>query len=226
MKKISQCLLVASFLFVFSCSEDDGNQAFQASEQELRDFFSDEVVEALEEVNFVINSGANPPSLEGVYFASPNRLTDSNIPNDGIGEEFPDLRIAFSNQDNDSNEIDFNGTSLEGGDPIESFFGAGSSFISGSENAFSVFSIIEGENLDTNARVEIAYAISGEITNDAIRDFEIAIIMLDDRGDPFNQFIENGQGRRLVDDDGTSERTQLTNKNGRAMSFRGLLKQN
>jgi len=200
--------IISFFLFcllaTIGCSNDDEN-LFNASEQDLTDFFSEEVVEALAILNFTINKGSNPPEFEGDFFASPMILVNSNVPTDNLGDEFVDLEFTFSNLNDDQNTIDFNGVSLLGEEVVEVFSGDGSSFISGNDNNFSVFSIIVGEVTATGSFFEFAYALSGTITDIGIEDLELAIIMLDDQGDPFNQLIENGEGRRFIDEDRLSE---------------------
>ncbi|WP_394973186.1 hypothetical protein [uncultured Croceitalea sp.] len=205
MKKI---LLLLSLFSIISCSNDDEQEAtFQGTEQEITQIFNEEVFETLRMLQFTINQGAEPPNLEGMFFASPFILTDTNIPEDQVGTRTSDFRFEFSNQDNATNTIDFSGASINFilNEVRETFSGAGSSFISGNNNDFSVFSIIEGQNEATGSILDLAYVLSGIISDEGILSLELAIIILDDRGDSFDIFIENGQGRKFIDEDGLSE---------------------
>ncbi len=205
------------FLVMASCSNDDeGENAFDGSQSSLENLFSEEVVEALNELNFNVNEGANPPDLEGTFFISQVILTNTNVASDNIGSRFFDQRYFFLNQNNTNNTIDFDGEQLNIDGSLESVLEGTGSFISGAENSFSVFLIVQNENLESGALAEIAYSISGTITPEGITNFEIAIIMLDNMGNPTGEFIENGLGRRFVDSDGFSELVSdsLSSKNG------------
>ena len=219
-------LFVLPLLICFSCSSDDeaAKDAFAGTETDLTNFFSEEVVDALIDLDFTINEGGNPPNLQGTYFASPMILTDTNVPSDIIGSEFVDLQFTFFGQKNSDNTIDFEGETLFGSTVVERLSGIDSSFISGEGNDFSVFSIITGEIVNTGTVADVAYAISGTISNDGILDFEIAILILDDRGDPTNSiFLQNGQGRKFVDQDGISELSSSVNLNGLSLNNKALL---
>lgn len=204
MKKLFILLMVVVFA---ACQNDDGPPAFEGSQADLTDLFNEEVVEALTTLNFTINQGNNPPNLEGTFLMTPLISTDSNVPGDAIGAQFFDQRYTFLNQNNSTNTIDFMGQQLEPDGRVQSVLNGDGSFISGTDNAFSIFLTITNEDLDTGGRASVAYCISGTIMEDGIRDIELAIIVLDDFGDEFNQFIEIGQGRRFIDTDGFSPRT-------------------
>ncbi len=226
MKKITLISYVSILLICFSCSSDDDstNDTFAGTETDLEDFFSEEVVDALIALDFTINEGGSPPNLQGTYFASPMILTDTNVPSDVIGSKFVDLQFTFFGQENSENTIDFEGETLSGSTVIERLSGIDSSFISGEGNDFSVFSIITGEIVNTGAVADVAYAISGTISNDGILDFEIAILILDDRGDPTNSiFLQNGQGRKFIDQDGMSELSSSVDLNGLSLKNKAFL---
>lgn len=204
-------IAILGLLFASSCKKDE-DSAFAGTEQELIDFYSPEVVDALNQLGLTINSGTTPPSLSGTFFVSPLLLTDTNIPGESTGVVFNDFLFTFSEQNNSTNNIDLQGASLDGsGNISETFTAEGSSFISGTNNDFTVFGIILGVDADTEAEAEVAYVISGQIADTGIVDFELAIVMLDDKGDPFGFYIDNGSGRRFVDSDGLADRL-LTGK--------------
>ena len=47
---------------------------------------------------------------------------------------------------------------------------------------------------------------SGTLEPDGIRNLQRSVFMVDDKGDPNDDYIENGQGRLVKDGDGFSER--------------------
>ncbi len=212
MKKqlLSYCIIV----LLFSCSsDDDENNAFDGSRSSLEDLFSEEVVETLNELNFTINTGTNPPNLEGTFFVTRFILTDSNRPEDQIGNRFLDQEYTFLNQNFEDNTIDFEGEQKNGIDgEATSFLDGTGSFISGDDNRFSIFLLVDQVRVNSGSRSQNAFAISGEITESGIINFEQSFIMLDNFGNPFNEYIENGQGRRFIDEDRFSEKiTETTN---------------
>ena len=204
MKKITVFLFAITALTYTSCSKNDDEDAFDGSQASLEDLFSQEVVEALNELEFKINQGVNPPNLEGTFYVSPFILTNSNVPQDNIGSRFADQRYTFLNQDNETNTIDFEGVQINNGLEFSELDGRGS-FISGSGNSFSIFLVVEQERTESGTITQSAFAISGSISNEGIVEFEQSLIMLDNFGDPLNEYIENGQGRRFIDEDQLAE---------------------
>lgn len=201
MKRLLLLLIVLSI----GCNKEDEDQRFDGSAASLEDLFSEEVVQALEDLNFTVNQGVNPPSLEGTFFISPVILTDTNVETDVIGARFFDQRYTFFNQDNGQNTIDFDGVQLTLSGVVASELEGTGSFISGNDDSFSIFLVVDNENVSSGAMAQIAYAITGAITTSGIVNFEIAIIMLDNMGNPTAEFIENGKGRRFIDEDGLSD---------------------
>jgi hypothetical protein len=199
-------IIISSFVifFLISCSKDDGPDKFSGSEKDLTDLFNETTINSLNELGFTINEGASPPDLQGTYFVSEFILTDSNILEDEIGSRFADQKYTFFNQNNNNNTIDFQGIETFANEILSTLDGTGS-FISGEDNRFSIFLIVENERTENGAKAFSALAISGLLTENGIINFEQAVVMLDDFGDPFNVYIENGEGRRFVDQDGISE---------------------
>lgn len=198
MKKI--IFLLATFTLFLGCSSDDdsGNE-FDGSLESIEDFFTPELVEALQDLGFIINEGGDPPNIEGTFFSEPFRLAASTVSGDFVGQAFPDYTSMFSNQDNSSLTIDFNGS---GGSQVDEGFG---SLVSGEDDRFSVYLKVDIQINNSNV-AETGYAISGRMTDDGIEDFQLAILMLDDNGDPDGVYIENNTGRLIVDIDDFSPR--------------------
>lgn len=198
MKKYFSFILLFSFLF-FGCSKDDdgGSNSFDGSINSISNFVGSDILDTMIDLGMNINSGDNPPNIVGEYLSSPNVLENSNVPSDWPGRVFSDYQSEFSNQQ--GLQIDFSGFHPTG-NQIDEGYG---SFISGDGNLFSVFLITETEIRDSKADTVIVY--SGEISPDGIYSYQRAIFMKDNHGNS-TVFLENGQGRILVDEDGLAER--------------------
>jgi len=198
-------LKILSVLFIFvifstSCSKDDDEASdFDGSIESVKDFFTPELVVALEDLGFNINQGDTPPNIEGSYLSAPVKLEASTVSGDFVGKSFPDYTSIFSNQNNSRLKIDFNGM---GGSQTDEGYG---SLISGTDNKFSVYLKLTSQ-ISGSVEVVSAYAISGRMTDNGIEDFQMAILMLDDKGDPDGVYIENNTGRLLYDTDNFSEK--------------------
>jgi len=192
-------LLVMSPIFI-SCekesddSDNSENFEFDGSLAAIRDFYNSDVVSEMQSLGFEINTGDNPPFLEDCYLASPLELTDTSVPNDPpVGTIYEDLNFCLSNQDTSLLTIDFNGTSAN-----VSYDGDGS-YISGSDNRFSIFLKITITAGDGTSAIS-AYAVSGHLENGNIVGFQSTLIMLDDNEDPSNVFIPENSGQVFGDD--------------------------
>ncbi len=214
--KLLLLLLILS-LSITSCSKDDEdeNAGFDGSIDAIENFYSPELLAALNDLGFIINTGNTPPIIDGTYLANPNVLENTNIPNDEIGRTFKDLQMKFFNQNNDNLNLDFEG--IDGSALIEST----QSFISGSDNHFSVFLKVETTR-DGHSSLA-AYAFSATLSAEGLLNYQSALIMLDDKGDPNNNLIENNTGRLFIDANGLCD---VISPNSRAAnnSFNDKLK--
>jgi hypothetical protein len=194
MKNLFKLLFL--ILLLVSCSDDDdsGTGDFDGSIQSLEQFYTPELVQALEDLGFIINEGSEPPNIEGVFFGSPIILDESSVPGDEIGSVFSDYILTFLNQDNQNLQVDFQGQS---GSQSDDGFG---SLISGENNTFSVY-LKTTSQIEDSVTVETAFAISGKLIVEGIENLQIAVLMLDDKGDPDGIYIENNTGRLLYDSD-------------------------
>lgn len=196
LKNLSLLLLLS--VFIFSCSDDDDESSeFDGSIEAVEDFFSPELVDALEDLGFILNQGSTPPNIEGVYMVHPFKLSNSTVPGDVTGSTFLDNLVTFENQENSSLTIDYHYNQED----VETGSGYGS-FVSGTNNKFSVYLKTVTTHGDYSA--DTAIAIAGSIADGGIANFQMAILMLDDNGDPGGSFIENNTGRLLYDSDNFS----------------------
>jgi hypothetical protein len=189
-------VLLALTLSFTSCSKDDDgdDSEFDGSIDAIENFYTPELLDALNDLGFVINTGNNPPIMDGTYLTNPNLLENSNIPNDNIGSTYVDLQLKFFNQNNQNLTLEFEG--LENTTVIESV----QSFISGSGDDFSVF--LKVESTRGGHTCIVAYAFTGTLTEEGLINYQNALVMLDDKGDPLNDLIENNTGRLFIDGDG------------------------
>lgn len=150
-----------------------------------------------------VNVGDEPPELEGTYNVSTFVLDSSDVPEDYSGKVFSDFVITF---------YDFNPRKLtvkityENGP--ESGEGIGS-YIVGKDNKFSVFCEIKARQL-VLYRAEAIFVLTGTIVDGGIEDFYYANFMVDNHGNKLGLWLENGQGRIIYDEDGFSERTDIS----------------
>ncbi len=193
LKNLSLLLLLS--VFTFSCSDDDDgdSSAFDGSQQAIEEFFSPELVDALEDLGFILNQGSNPPNIEGVYLASPFVLINSTVPGQTVPYTSLDMLITFENQDNSSLTIDYHYDQI-----IATGSGYGS-FVTGNNNKFAVYlkTVITFENNSADSAV----AISGTITDSGIENLQMAGLMLDNKGNPSGFFNENNTGQLFYDSD-------------------------
>lgn len=188
-------LFLALSLFFISCDkDDDSNSGPDGTVVSIENFYTPELLETLDELGFTINTGTTPPNIEGSYLANPLTLVSSNIPNDNIGTTYSDLLMTFTNQNNTSLTLDYEG--MNNGSSRESI----QSYVTGSDDSFSIF--LKIEYTEQGHTSLFANAFSGILSAEGILDYQYALIMLDDRGDPNGNLIENNSGRLIVDGNG------------------------
>lgn len=201
MKKNLLILLLLTLVISCSKTDDSSDGDFDGSIRSITDFYNEDLIKALEDLGFQINTGNTPPNLQGSYFISPYKLSASTVNGDYVGKLFTNYIAHFTNQDNESLTIDFKG---EQGDNEDNGYG---SFISGEGNKFSIFLKVTTKQEGVDYVVESASSISGVINDEGdIENFQKALIMLNDNGDPDNLYIENNTGRLLYDSDFISEK--------------------
>ncbi len=203
MKKSLTLLMSASLFLVFiaSCSKKSADPSSRVEEngltKEINDFVPPSVLAIIDSLGMPVYKGGNPPSIGGSYLCDPFKLINSNRSGDYIGSIYSDYYVKFSNQNNEDLTINMdyvngpeNGTGIGG-------------FIVGDNGAFSVFS-----ELTVVAYSDTAYIlnlISGKIKEEGIEDFYLALLMLDNLGNPHGYFINDEDGRVFMDDDGMAD---------------------
>lgn len=200
MRKVFFLLLPMALLFLFTgCDSEEDVSPSDGLSEDIKELVPEDVLKEMEEVGINIHRGDNPPSFEGTYRASPFVLENSNIPEDQnhLGHVFGDMVITFSNQNNASltARLEFE----QGSADAEGVGG----YISGDADSFTFFGetdAVQGNGVVTR----FVNVISATKTSDGLRNFQFGFFMLDDGGDPDDNIIEVGQGRKIVDGDGFS----------------------
>lgn len=151
-----------------------------------------------------IYEGDTPPNIEGCYLASTVMLEYSNVSGDYVGKTFADHYIKFSNQDMVNNTVDYE--SLQFGSEGTAHDYSIDSYVTGSDNNFTVFFNIYGTYDDGVTTYKMAYAISGTVTNNGIVDYHDGLCMLE-KNDPNDILVDVGAIRVFKDSDGMAYRT-------------------
>lgn len=196
-KLLAVGLLVSGLLFNSSCSKD--KEAEELS-QKIQNIIPEETVKELEAKGLKINRGNKPPIVEGIFEVSPFELSVPYGPEDSFqkGQIINSYRYKFYDQKNEEIIIDYKqfGTNDQGN-------GMGS-FISGNGKKFSIFTELKGNT--GNVSYTHVTIISGEITEDGIKDFQYGFIMADKKDDDRNNYMEIGQSRIWIDGDFITEK--------------------
>lgn len=204
MKKLHLLILVLALGMLFvGCEkeeDDNGSDKVEANglSPEINDFLSEGIIEDMESLGMIINTGGNPPDIQDIFNASPFVLDSSNIASDYPGMQFSDFRFKFYDQNNDDLTV-----KLDYINGPENGSGLGS-FIVGEGNKFTVVSEVTVVVYSDTASV--AMVLSGELASDGINDFVYANFMIENNGGSY--FIENGEGRVIYDEDGFSEKVE------------------
>jgi hypothetical protein len=186
-------ILSVLFLGLASCSKDKDKE--DELSKDIQNFVPDETLDQIIEMGMVINKGVDPPDMEGEYLASPYELTATTVADDySLGTIFADYYFRLYDQDNDDLTIKLD--YYNGGEQGSGLGG----FISGNGKEFSVF--IEVESEYNGYEATLLHVISGTMGKDGIEDFYFTNYMLDNNGNEGGVWIENDEGRVLIDSDG------------------------
>lgn len=166
--------------------------------EDIINIVPDNILDIIENLDMPINEGKNPPNLEGIFLEEPHTLKSSNQEGDEVGHEYASWKFRLFNQNNAklSIQLEYKSGSTTG----EST----QSFISGSGNKFSIF--LQVKTYKDEYTADMVRIISGTMTADGIQNCHIALFMVDNHGDPGDNFLENGKGRVLYDSDGLAEK--------------------
>ncbi len=185
-------LLLLAFL-VNSCCKDHSDII------PGQNFIPADILDQIVENGQVIYEGFNPPVLNGKYLMSVATLVSSNFSDQlSPGDTFVDAIIEFSkfNANSLTLEVAIEEVGVLKGDG----FG---SFISGEGDNFTIYVRIDSKDTLGHEFLQ-ADVYSGTMDDNGIIDLQRSVFMIDDKGDPNGGYIENGQGRLIIDGDGFS----------------------
>jgi len=191
MKKI--IIYILPILLIASCCKDE------SAIIPGQNFIPDEILDEIEANGQPIYDGYDPPELKGTFFVSSLVKVESNFVDFASPYGFADETLTFSdyNKNNLTLKVSYEQGSTKGE-------GLGS-FISGEGEYFTVYVKIDVEENDGHTYVSTK-VISGTLQENGIKDIAISFFMVDDNGDPDDDLIANGQGRRFKDSNGFSDK--------------------
>lgn len=190
---------IASSFFLISCDKE-GNEIEDEKIQteRIEDIIPQQYLDSLAKLDFKINKGIKPPTINGKFSIKPHKLSKSNIPNDPIGHVFSDAVVSLFGQ----NDKDFS-IKLLGENFINLRDTSISTAISGSGNDFTIYGKVKSNRGE--AYGISALLISGSLEGDHLKNVQTGIIMVDaSHGDAL--MIKEGQARVAFDSDFISER--------------------
>ena len=164
----------------------------------------DSIIQKLKDLGMPINEGIAPPNVEGIYVGSPWKLVASNFDDFEVGHLFTDLRVKFTSQNNNAQEIKVQsktGTTIS--DDV-------TAYISGHDSLFSIFVITNNnkiENGDTTDIQQFVRVFSGVklSSESSIKNLRSALMSLKEIKNTTNAFLKAGQGRLIFDSDLVSD---------------------
>ena len=202
-------LVLAISVSLFSCKKEEEDLSTGFS-NDIENFVPDSTIQALRDLGMIINEGKEPPTLEGTYLATPYIMLSTSVPNDSYesGDQFIDYKYYLKNQDNEKLTLEIDTEGLHLGEVLSRSEGNGA-FISGYEDDFTAFVILESESYLSSGDTtytRMLEVLSGTIIQSGIENFQSAILMLNDYGDEFDHYIPVNTGRVFEDGDSIAYR--------------------
>jgi len=161
------------------------------------------ILETVKNLGLEIYNGKNPPNIEGTYFIAYLQLVKNNT-RTNIAEQW-EKYVTFSRQNNALQSINADYTMQTSHNYPMSSKGPGA-FVFGEDNKFTV--VVLGTREQGRYTAETIEFYSGEISSDGIINYQWAVSMVDDKGDPLNIWIENGDSYLKRDREGFSPRVR------------------
>lgn len=204
MKKTLLFLLIIPSLIIVSCKKDSNkknNPLGDSFPTALNKIITPAIVADLKSHGLVINGGLTPPVINGIYYLSPDSCIYDNSGIDATGEIFNPYKLRFSNQNNGASSIAFDYKSAAD----EEDFGsdANATFITGTNNAFTVFTQTTGQESGISHTDLIV--VSGSIQNGGIHNLQLSTYLVSKSTDTQNYLEPVGSTRIFTDMDGISE---------------------
>ncbi len=188
--------MAVAVVMLIACDDEGVKVDDQGLTRDIRDLIPSDILDAVEALGMPINGGASPPSVENTYMISPMALKATNIENDfAIGHVFADLTFKLYNQKN--NELTITMDYESGGGYSNNM----TSYIVGRNNLFTVF--VDNQTTQGEEVTDMVMIISGKLVSSGIEELHLAYVMVDNKG--YSGYINNGECRIFIDQDGLSE---------------------
>jgi hypothetical protein len=210
--KTFKLLIFLLTISLISCSSDDDSQG--DIEQQVENFVSPEVLQALEDLGFNFHIGTDLLDFSGDYIYSPLILEASNVEDEFFsnGATFANSAILTSNIDNDTRTFDADITE-EGGITVQGII---NTFFIADNNNFNLF-IQEESTVSNSNTIVVIRAYSGTLTTEGISNAQLGLFVLSSTDAENDNAIDPGQGRLFVDEDGLAERIVSDDNQGNSI---------
>jgi hypothetical protein len=172
--------------------------------EDIQNLIPIDILEAIEDLGIEVNAGKNPPNIEGIYFVSTLELVRSTAETD-IADHW-NKYVTFSGQNNTTLTINADYTMQTSQEHGHMNSKGPGSFIVGEGNKFTV--VVDGTREQGGYTAKTVEIFSGEISDTGIINYHWAVMMIDNNGNPFGRWIQNGTGYSKKDSDGFSKRVE------------------
>lgn len=204
----SMATLLTSCESEVSLLDDLEALGFQGTEQDIIAFLSEDAYNGLLDLGITINKGNTPPVTGGTYLMSPYVLQASNIPDESfpVGHVFADYAVSIYGQDSE-HSISFQSFHVYNDGSTGQYTNSEIARISGSGSRFTIIAkaiVTDQDSYGNVVTIETGYVFSGRVASYGIEDMQNAIIVISKQGDSYGEFIDVGEGRFFVDEDGIS----------------------
>lgn len=212
MRKKLLFLIAALSIIMVGCVKEGEDTIALISGEEIDDYIPtgeipDEIipieVAELFKKYMPINEGVKPPFIEGEFVSDPHEMVYDSHDDWEPGHVFADKYIRFKNQLN-------NGTITYNALNANQISEATDVHIIGEGDNFTAYFVSFTEEYDNNGEIETwckrSEIMSGTITEEGVKDFYYAFIMLE-KYDPNDDLMDVNQFRVIKDGDGLASRT-------------------
>ena len=188
-------LMVAiSFSFAFQSCNDDPKVS-----SDVLDLLPEEFYQELVDNGFVFNFGENPPTVENIYDFEPiNEYDNSGVFSPGSSALLTKLKL----ENQVGNSLDVLIKNWTGLGEVDS---SDATIIKGEGSKFTI--IAEARGSVGSVNYKYAYAFTGELVSDGIKDAQFAFVMVDNPG--ASGVATTGTIRSFKEEDGLAEETSV-----------------
>lgn len=206
MKKLYLGTALLLVFLISSCKKkEDLSIGFS---DEIQKIVPQAILDDVKAKGMTIHEGKVPPSVEGIFTITPYELLSPYSTDDGWqkGKIIGAYTYKFSGQSNDKKTllIDYKNADTDRGSGL-------GAFVAGNGNSFTIFAEIKG----TGSGVDYVtlMIISGEISDNSIKDFQLSLYMKEKNEAPGpGKLIPVNTGRIWFDNDFFSQKTTTFRK--------------